>query len=708
MILSDYGSAIVTPPSYERNDVAHLALPSLPGDDPPQRLVIGGPSGCGKRGLVSISLARRFSSGPEPLPVSEVRVEPGEKWGSLAWRCLEAVSSHDPGAEEFETVDQAGGGSIFTAVRGWAKRDGAIASKDGADRIRRILLVEGIDRMPIEADSVSLLRIRETARSEFAGLVRILDEIGEAGTTLIAVTLRTWLREDFFVALDQAGDKARWREILLTFPAADECRRIVEAAWQGELDSEGSHEEVPESLPGLVAEIAKHPAVLAVLPSILEEWDRRGRPGEKSALSGAVAAAVCRVAQESFWAQDVSRQKIWAELWHAFDEHGEEGISVEEMAQDGEWWLLALELTESRVLRMMKGEAGVVRFSPLHPVLLSQWGKAIDWRANPSPSLSLIRRLEDAAVAWEAGGRNPGRLLLEEAALARALSVAGDRILGRQMSPLCRDYLRHSRRKFRGEAWAPVRWGAGLCLAAVSIGWITFVLWNGGERHAMARPTVATAVPEISAIRVAIPEAESEVFPDPGAVSALPSGVAPAVARNESEGASHDRDEATARVAESRPPATGDRPDPVLAQLIDWHLRFRGASGQADRKETRRELALVMGKWGERSGYPEVVEAAWKIAFSPQANSDHESVLTPELRLLMARVAWRSGDRSAAARFLADEPRREGTSERGRSLLRILEAWESGDTESARQLLAETKDQGEPAPLPLPWLSLMR
>ncbi|HET8820761.1 MAG TPA: protein kinase [Thermoleophilaceae bacterium] len=223
------------------------------------------------------------------------------------------------------------------------------------------------------------------------------------------------LRADFY------GRVAAHRELaqllgagtVLVGPMApEELRRAIELPVAGT----GTTVE-PELVEALVADVADEPGALPLLSTaLLELWE--GRDGRALTLagyerSGGVRGAVARLAESAYGRLDASGQQLARALFLRLDAGDERTGPVRRRVPAAE-----LDLDGNEGMREVVGTFTARRLLTLsgdgvdvaHEALLREWPRLRAWLAEDAEGRRLHRRLTQAAVDWDRGGREPSDL----------------------------------------------------------------------------------------------------------------------------------------------------------------------------------------------------------------------------------------------------------------------------------------------------------
>lgn len=163
---------------------------------------------------------------------------------------------------------------------------------------------------------------------------------------------------------------------------------------------------------------------------------------------GGLAGAVEQTAEHAFHQLDPHAQDAAPELFLRLvnvDEHGtvtRRSLDLDELTGDDERARLRAGVVDHFVqARLLTVDAEQVTLS--HEALLTAWPRLRSWVADDRDALTDLRRVRDAADAWETNGRDDG-LLLSGPRLERATSWLGSPSGRRVAAPRERDFVTRS------------------------------------------------------------------------------------------------------------------------------------------------------------------------------------------------------------------------------------------------------------------------
>ena len=372
-------------------------------------LGIVGPSGSGKSSVLRAGLLPAIAGGV--LPGSEswrrLLLRPGERPLDELRRVL-VSGAKDPLAEALDALP--GGARLFLAVDQFEELFTACRS--------------------------------ESERAAFADtLARAASD--PEGRAVIAVALRA----DFYgrvAAYPGLAELLGANNVLVGPMQASELRRAVELpAGRVGLRVE------PELADALVDDVEGEPGALPLLSTaLLELWQKR----EDNALtvaayreSGGVHGAVARLAEGTYARIPDERQPVVRAVMLRLVGEGESDTPVRRRAPLAELDLernayvedVLATLADSRLVTVSEGNVEVA-----HEALLREWPRLREWIDEDGEGRRLRRHITQAAMEWNAAGRDQGELY-RGARLAAALDWTADHAL--DVNELEREFVTESR-----------------------------------------------------------------------------------------------------------------------------------------------------------------------------------------------------------------------------------------------------------------------
>ncbi len=326
------------------------------------------------------------------------------------------------------------------------------------EELRRVLvsgakdpLAEALDTLPsgarllLAVDQLEELFTACRSDPERAGFADTLSRAAAdpEGRAVVVVALRA----DFygrFAAYPALAELLGGNNVLVAPMQASELRRVVELpAGRVGLRVE------PELADALVDDVEGEPGALPLLSTaLLELWQKR----EENTLtltsyrqSGGVHGAVARLAEGTYARIPDKRKPIVRAIMLRLVGEGEGETPVRRRAPLAE---LDLErnadvsdvlgtLADSRLVTVSEGNVEVA-----HEALLREWPRLSSWIEEDSEGRRLRRHITQAAVEWDAAGRDQGELY-RGARLAAALDWTTDHAL--DVNELEREFITESR-----------------------------------------------------------------------------------------------------------------------------------------------------------------------------------------------------------------------------------------------------------------------
>jgi WD40 repeat protein len=365
-------------------------------------LAVLGASGSGKSSVVAAGLVPAIRRGALP--------------GGESWRVLSmAPGPHPLAALAAHLRHLPGSGSPSAADLAADERclDMAVArALPGRPDAERVLVV--VDQL----EEAFTLCSDEGERSAFFGNLMYAASI-PGGRTVVVVAMRA----DFYGRLAEHPELRSLvgsQQVLLGPLDARGLRRAIEQpAKRAGLELE------PGLTRRILTDVADRPGTLPLMEHLLlEVWQRRrGRTLtlEAYAASGGVEGALARRANAIYGAMTPERQAVARRVLLRLTQPGEGTEDTRRRATRAELVTRPGEeeevdaavgaLAEARLLTTSTDEAtGQPVVDVTHEALIRGWPELRGWINDDREQLRLHRRLSDAAVEWDAGGRDDGQL----------------------------------------------------------------------------------------------------------------------------------------------------------------------------------------------------------------------------------------------------------------------------------------------------------
>lgn len=511
MILSEHGVDSLNPVSFGRPEECGRLLVNLRGRARWPLILVSGPSGVGKRGLIRRSLLetlRRLHPGNH-LPVQiSIPVTVRDSPTSIARHCIRAIVENHPGFQRrasYEALGKKLANLAETDPVGVGRRLSALLQRfekgtSGLAAVKVVIIIEGLDNLFVDRkrceDDAGRPRVLSGQRDPFGFLREMLG----ARSVLFSLTYRTWVGDLIRKVISQSIlDESEIYFCELDYP----CPRNINAAVAAHVNEVAFPDTSKPKLKRLAHAIREDfyeaPQCLSLLPRLLDRLQDEAESLGKSVClldytgTECLAGFVCNLAEEIFLMKDVSRQAIWEELFREASKSGDYTLKAADLAKDAELWNLALELTDWRLFTIEGSSLKGAVFHPIHDALYHKWERAKRWTRDGKPSLAAVRQFDEHAIAWEVSNRSSERLLDDDEKLESASQVLRDRDVKHYLSPLTGDYLKASlRRRRREKNIYRATVAAGVAAALGLIGLVAGVTWYNLSEHGVG---IASVIP---------------------------------------------------------------------------------------------------------------------------------------------------------------------------------------------------------------------
>lgn len=443
-------------------------------------LLVRGPSGVGKTNLVVDGLIPWLrQAGGDEFHYEIVKVSGANSPTTIVQACCEALcreylnffQKNEASRRKLESVRTELVQLSGTAPREAGHRLAALVEEWGADeapemRVRFLLLVDGLSRLLEERAATGIGP--GSVFDEVADPFGFFFELGAMNSLVVAVTYRDWIHKYVLRGLRQSGiGAAKYSGLLLEWPQPEMMADLVRHAIRVRGQKSGRDWDA-SLVEALVDDFSRSPKCLSYLLPILDAIEKEAAALEKPVClldytgMGRLPGFITVYADSLFASADPSVSSSWAYLFSRFDEKSKQGQRLDHLSipmpgieriEEARLWRLVSFLTDRRLLSIEEGDkAREAMVEPLHPVLLTEWGRVGEWLYEYRPILAQVEQFEKQARSWQSSQRDARLLLNAESHLSSARQLLDCDQEVPLLTPHLAEYLRLSIEKKKKNA----------------------------------------------------------------------------------------------------------------------------------------------------------------------------------------------------------------------------------------------------------------
>jgi WD40 repeat protein len=426
-------------------------------------VTVVGPSGAGKSSVLGAGLlkalrdGRLAAAGSDGWPVLTLTpgATPVRTLTRALNRCAAALSGSDAAADGPETWEQALA-QLRDALR--PTGDSATGSADGS--VRRVVLV---------ADQFEELFTADCPEAELTSFLDALSALAAPGPGGALGVVVVGMRADFYVQATRfpvLRDALQSAQLVIgAMTTAEVTEAITRPARQAGLRLDGGLAErllrdLGAGADGGSYEAGRLPLLAYALRAT---WQRRS--GNRLTIAayeqtGGIGGAIAKAAEDVYNSLDPSRQQVERQLFLSLvhlgsaDASGEGTLDTrrrvgrERLCGSVSDPRAAAEVLDAfTAARLITSGGQTVEIT--HDALLTRWPRLQEWISGDRRGNLTHQALEEAAEAWNQGGRRDSGALYSGQRLEEADKWADDTARPHDMSATARDFLTASRRKRR-------------------------------------------------------------------------------------------------------------------------------------------------------------------------------------------------------------------------------------------------------------------
>lgn len=446
-----------------RDRAASQIIDHLEGGKSLPLISVHGPSGVGKSDLAGPILLQRLRkiSGKSTPKLLRIQISKDDSAIDVALKITDLILDHHG---EFRSRKSA---KVFrekilrsvrrspseAAERLRTMMRSSESAKFDLRKIQLVICLDGVDKLFENRARCGADLSKSAICGDVNDPVGFLNKLVGMKTILFTMAFRSWIARDVRTILERGSiDRTRRIDQLLSYPDAEEVEEIVKKVLEPIKKENKNQSEIEEYGDLLADTLRKNPALIGVLPTVVEKMFRDMNGGytrgegcvDRHLANNGLLGDLTGKADEIYLQQNANNKLALEEVFSNLIK-GEGRLLIKDAVMSDELWAIALNFVGNRILAIDGRSYRDARFIVTHKGLLTNWTRTENWTgARKSVGITQLRSLDDRALSWQLADKNKALLISSEPIKEDAELILKDSELSSQLSPLTREFLTKS------------------------------------------------------------------------------------------------------------------------------------------------------------------------------------------------------------------------------------------------------------------------